>query len=123
MLAGPDPNGVFTARVDFTDNTRAEVKGGDGLSPGFHHVAMTWDGSTLILYVDGKPVANQSEGPKTIYYYNSGIVIGYNPMYPFGYYDGVIDEVAFYNVVLAPSTINSIFDAGSAGKCKVNNLG
>jgi hypothetical protein len=35
------------------------------------------------------------------------------------YLDGSIDEVAIYNRALSPSEIQAIYNAGSAGKCKV----
>jgi hypothetical protein len=91
----------------------------------WHHVAGTFDGSTVRLYVDGAEVV-----PGT----PANINIGYNllttndlfigrfngtcpPELSFLSFRGDVDEVEIYNRALDPSEIQAIFMADSAGKC------
>ncbi|MFX1484432.1 MAG: ABC transporter substrate-binding protein, partial [Promethearchaeota archaeon] len=78
----------------------------------FHHVAASYDGNTMRLYMDGESVGQRSVGKSASP--GRGVVInswaqGLN---------GLIDEVAIYNRALGDDEILSIFEAGSAGKTK-----
>jgi hypothetical protein len=87
----------------------------------FHHVAATYDGSVMKIYIDGV-----LDAQKII-----TITISYPADHPFILYRreyggipspenflGIIDELGFYNRALSSSEIQAIFNAGSAGKCK-----
>jgi hypothetical protein len=86
----------------------------------WHHVAGTFNGSTVRLYVDGAEVA---AGTPT------GISIGYglsptNDLFLGRFngtcilsFQGEVDEVEIYSRALDASEILAIFNAGSAGKC------
>ena len=84
----------------------------------WNHVAMTYDGSNIVFYVNGiaGPVINQ-----TLYNYslNSGTIggnlIGGSTSQPI--FSGLIDEFTIYNRALTAAEIQSVFKAGSAGKC------
>jgi hypothetical protein len=62
------------------------------------HLAFTYDGGHMRLYVDGELVAGkaQSEGPP---WGEGDLVIGCNPNYP-EHFEGLIDEVRVYNRAL-----------------------
>ena len=84
----------------------------------FHHVTgVRRSDGTLEIYVDGvlentrlEPLRNtDSADPFTIAEINAG-----GPEQPF---NGIIDEVDIYNRALSTSEIQSIYNAGSAGKC------
>ena len=83
----------------------------------WHHVAGTYDGSYMRLYLDGVEVGNQeytgfvSDG--------NGRTRISNPGEPI---NGLIDEASLYNRALDTSEIQTIYDAGSAGKCKPSLL-
>ena len=81
------------------------------------HVAATWDGVTMKLFVNGiqqggglgvAPPLNGGEGPTLIGKQGSGI----NP------FSGLIDEVEIFNRALTSQEILAIYQAGSGGKCK-----
>jgi hypothetical protein len=78
----------------------------------FHHVAGSYDGSVMRLYLDGVEVGNTAitgtVDPGDGVLYGSGD----EPM------DGLLDEVDIFNRALDPSEVRAIFEAGSAGKCK-----
>ena len=79
------------------------------------HVAATYDGSTLQVYVNGSPDGSLSY---------AGTPPGGQPLRIGERYDGegpfqgIIDEVEIFNRALSSSEIQGIYNAGSAGKCK-----
>jgi YVTN family beta-propeller protein len=105
--------------------------GGAVVSPGvWHHVAGTYDGTKLQLYIDGQPFGN----PR----FHSGAIL---PMLTGSYlaigsedgrmacpscignryFKGMIDEVEIFNRALTGAEIQAIYNAGSAGKCPPDN--
>ena len=80
----------------------------------WYHVAVTRSGSSYALYIDGAQVATDTSifsipdpgAPLTI-----GRAEGVR-------LNGLVDEVEIFNRALAASEIQTIFNAGSAGKCK-----
>jgi hypothetical protein len=82
----------------------------------FHHVAGTYDGNVMRLFVDGVEVGNFAV---------SGMVaVGNNvalssPPGPAPALNGAVDEVTIYDRALTASEIQAIFDAGGVGKCEV----
>lgn len=93
---------------------------GDVLDGNFHHIAGTWDGSTMRLYVDGalQPGATPLSTPVG----NTGTVnIGFWHAGPSRFYRGIADELEIFNRALSQTEIQALFDAGSAGKCKLDS--
>jgi Concanavalin A-like lectin/glucanases superfamily/Bacterial Ig domain/FG-GAP-like repeat/Regulator of chromosome condensation (RCC1) repeat/Immunoglobulin domain/IPT/TIG domain len=106
----------------------ATVNGGGAVvSAGqWHHVAGTYDGTKLQLYIDGQPwgVPNYHTGAISPMLATSFVAIGSEDgrtICPFcvsnRYFNGEIDEPAIYNRALSASEIQAIYNAGSAGKC------
>jgi len=85
------------------------------------HLAGTFDGSTIRLYMNGQVIGETtgvSHGPAN----TAPLLIGAtslacNPFFPTG---GLIDEVEIFNRALSQAEIQSIYNAGSAGKCKTS---
>lgn len=109
---------------DGTGNAFPEVIGAvDVLDGNFHHIAGTWDGSILRLYVDG---VLQSGVVTTAFNStpannNRDMNIGFT--WAGGgqgrFFRGIIDELEIFNRELSLSEIQAIFLSGSAGKCNV----
>jgi hypothetical protein len=80
----------------------------------FYHVAGTYDGQVMRLYLNGMEVGNHAI-TGTLRTTGKGVQLSdpYEPM------SGRLDEVEIYNCALSAHEIRSIFEAGSAGKCKV----
>jgi hypothetical protein len=80
------------------------------------HVAWTYDQNTMLIYVNGHPIATNVIGPHPIATSVSNLRISGddngNVMF-----DGLIDEVSIYNTALSSNEIAAIYGAGSAGKC------
>ena len=84
------------------------------------HVAGTYDGQTMRLYVNGvlDSSASTTLGPMQIT--NSPLIIGSsqtNGSEVFFFY-GLVDEVEIFDRALSDQEIAAIFNAGAAGKCK-----
>ena len=96
-LAGADGNGrltYLTAKVDF------EVRS-------WNHVAATYDGATMILYVNGKPVGESKQQAGDIHYppqafYEIG---AYHDKDEHHRLRGAVHEVAVFDDVLSPQEI------------------
>jgi hypothetical protein len=98
--------------------------GGGLINTGWHHVAITLDGSNTVIYVDGSAVSVSSMGP------NPGDWGGFAltpTLATIGARDlgtsrsavfrGQLDEVTLYDRALSAAEISSIHMAGAAGKC------
>jgi hypothetical protein len=89
----------------------------------FHHVVLTYDGATEVLYLDGVSIGSAAftqEGYASLYYYEMGT--GYTGGWdgaPGGWFPftGIIDEPSLYSRALAPGEVLALFNADSAGKC------
>lgn len=74
-----------------------------------HHVALTWDGTTMRLYADGTQVGSAAfAGPMTatadhFFVGAEGLFTGTTSAQ--GFLDGTIDEVAFYGTCLSPTRV------------------
>jgi PKD repeat protein len=84
----------------------------------FYHVALTYDGSVVKLYVNGN-LEGQETANFPLNYAARPLFIGTTgePIFD-GKLNGTVDEVGIYNRALSASEIRAIYDAGSAGKCK-----
>jgi hypothetical protein len=94
----------------------------DGL---FHFLAVSSDGQTESAYLDNQLIGTTSAlqvAYNTSYSYQigTGYTAGQWPAATGGWYSfkGLIDEVQVFNTPLAPSAIQAIYNAGSAGQVK-----
>ena len=111
------PNGLQFG-IGTNTGTFLLISGSDVLTAGvFQHVAATYDGAMMRIYVDGVEVAS-SPASGTIKPTTTDLVIGRNIVIPSFAFDGIIDEVEFFGHALSLDEIKSIVDAGSSGKCK-----
>jgi hypothetical protein len=86
------------------------------------HVAATYDGNAVKLYINGVQEAVASFSG-VVRHNASTTAIGCKITggvcnYPF---KGLVDEVEIYDRALTPSEVKAIYAAGSAGKCKVTS--
>jgi hypothetical protein len=127
LLARPGTSGLRLALQFAVDpSTAVDVESVSEIPIGqFSHVAGTWDGSTLNLYVNGALDAQNKPGALPL---DSGCAFYIGGIYNLtsdscsnvtGFFNGVIDEVSYYRRALSDSEIGFIFGAGSLGKCGV----
>jgi len=81
----------------------------------WQHVAATFDGSTMTIYVNGVQQASSSVSGSIDTDTTDPLVMGLNNGSD---WNGSIDEVSLYNRALTSTEIQSIFNAGGAGKAK-----
>jgi len=84
-------------------------------SSAWHHLAGTYDGSLISLYVDGQLAAQQSASgllPTT----SDGLAVGGRPSGSLLYqFNGVIDEVRVYGRALSAGEIVQLYNADTVG--------
>ena len=108
---GVTTSGVLTSAFALTNIV------GDGQ---FHHLAGTWDGSEVKLYVDGILEGSALTSGALVSGSEAEIVIGdHNPAIQVRRVHGLLDEVQIFNRALSVAEIQSIYLAGSAGVSKV----
>jgi hypothetical protein len=85
----------------------------------FSHVAGTWDGTNLSVYInaalDASFAPGKAPGASACPFYIGGFqnACGYTGQF----FNGIVDEPSLYNRALTASEIHALFAAGSAGKC------
>ncbi len=108
-------NGVVSLAVGNGSGFPGVNSNGDVLDNVLHHIAGTWDGTTIRLYVDG--ILQGSTGLTTPAVNGFGLNIGTWVNGSSRAYTGLVDEVSIYNRALSPAEIQSILTAGPNGKC------
>ena len=75
----------------------------------WHHIALTWNGSSYEYYFDGSPVS--TTGVKSIGINGSGFYLGKRADgFSSTYLNGKLDEVAIWNTALTSTQVQSIYD-------------
>jgi hypothetical protein len=82
---------------------------------GWHHVAVTKSGSTLVFYVDG--VAYPAGPYGSTFTFSTPAAIGFRSDTGANSFFGIIDEIAVFNRALSQSEISAIYIEGAGGKC------
>lgn len=125
LLSLSDAN-HFRAHVWADDGTIYYFDGGTTVSlNSWYHIAMTYNRTNLILYVNGAQ-DGITAGTKPIKITTQPLRIGSGAPYPDGYaysFPGQIDEPAIYDRALTSAEITSLYSAGTAGKCKTDTDG
>jgi hypothetical protein len=86
----------------------------------FTHVAGTYDGTTMRLYINGVLNGSGTPGLGPLQITNLPLIIGSSLRNGTtqNFFQGLVDEVEIFNRVLSADEILAIFNAGGAGKCK-----
>ena len=118
---GYDAGGTGFPTFTMSDSVNSTtVSGKANLADGnFHLLAAVRNGTTLRLYVDGEEVGSATTAALISASSGNNVVIGGrdNPNFD-PYFNGLIDEVQFFDRALSASEIQSAFNSGTAGVCK-----
>ena len=79
------------------------------------HVALVYNGSIVQLYING--VASGAPSGIHAENFNNALRFGYSVIGTDAFFRGRLDEISLYNAALSASEIQSIYNAGTAGKC------
>jgi len=121
LVVQPGTNGVKVSFM-FAENLTsfpAAVSTNEIPVKEFSHLAGTWDGAMLKVYVNGllsgKTATTQMPAASTCPFYIGGFqdACGFTGQF----FNGIVDEVSLYNRALLAEEIQAIFDARGAGKC------
>ena len=115
--SGPFPNGTIAFQVNIAGGIQAVYS--TATIPNdtqFHHVAGTYDGAFLRVYLDGNLVGQKTVG-NTIVHSTGTAHIGLSTASGVKNALAAIDEVDIYNRALTDAEVGSIFFAGGDGKC------
>jgi len=111
---------MILSRVDLDGITSAPLV----TDTNWHHLAVTKSGLNAVFYVDGVPQATPAYVHPAPYSFDDGtctcsaaISIGSRGDARGATFFGMIDEPAVYNRALTAPEVQSIYNAGSAGKC------
>ncbi len=120
--------GLFFYASDTTfhlsDNAGASIWDGS-----WHHIAGTYDGSDVRLFVDGSEIGTANAGPSAIAYgttvFSGDLSIGSygNTFSPLADWRGDIDEVKIYDRALSGDEIISLYLTGDTGTLFVDRDG
>lgn len=116
-------NEYFGNRMTFQANISGNwtyLFGNTSLTPGiWHHIAGTYDGTNLRLYVNGA-LDGAVYAPGSLSYADTAtnIRIANSGDTPTLFFNGLVDEVSIYDRALSDTEITAIYGTGSAGKCK-----
>ena len=96
-------------------NTRIWCTGPVISAETWYHAALTFDGMTLALYLNGEKATSAGGGGEIIYD-NMPVRIGLSSSIPGAWsaFDGLIDEVALFNTALTQEDIQVIMNEGLA---------
>ncbi len=86
-----------------------------GTVTGWTHLAVVYQGGQPQLYVNG---VLKVTGVKSVFNVHASADMGG----PYGFYSGGVDEFGVYNRALSATEIQSIYNAGSQGMCKIINV-
>lgn len=83
----------------------------------YTHIAVTYDGTTMSIYVNGALDASKTTTIGTLNQNNLPLTIGGGS----ADFAGAVDELEIYNRALSQTEIQSIYNAGGAGKCRAGS--
>jgi hypothetical protein len=117
---GAGPGCLFANLIDTLGGSHYIFSAGNLLATNsFQHVALTFvqTNGSAVMYLNGSAVAQQDLGsftPQTTF----DLYLGCRPAGPgLAYWVGELDEVSLYSRALSSDEIQSIYAAGSSGKC------
>ncbi len=116
--AGYNVNGKASFFLRNTGNEFNSVSGGPNVNDGKWHLIVAVRNASknkLYLYVDAVAIDSASQTYAAGFNGTSTINIGYLDLAPFYYFNGNVDEVAFYNAALPLSDIQKHYYKGSKG--------
>jgi hypothetical protein len=124
LVVRPGTNGVFAAWQFASGSNFFDVISTVELpTNAFTHLAGTWDGVALRLYVNGVLNAQSVPGAVPTDSGCSFFIGGFNDpstnscqVAPSQFFNGLVDELSLYGRALSATEIKAIYNAGSAGK-------
>jgi hypothetical protein len=83
------------------------------VAAGWHHVAATFNGSAMAIYVDGVQRASKAQGGTIVQSNGVGVLIGNCPSDMTRQFAGAIADARIYSRALSSADVSGIFTAGN----------
>ena len=117
-LLSASPSGTFRAHIGITNGVYYYVDSSTTpQNQTWYHVAETYNGTNLCIYVNGVPAGSTPVSGRIITT-TQPLCIGGSANGCWDYFvNGLIDEPTIYNRAFSATEISAIYSAGSAGKC------
>lgn len=109
-------NGQLAAHLSLDGGGTSFLLGAFNDTSRFHHFALTYDGVSILAYLDGAEVQNTML-PGTLADSTSPLLIGRSTLGSDHSLSGMVDELTIYSVTLSAADVQRIYLAGTAGKC------
>jgi hypothetical protein len=108
--------------IVFNETTFGQLISASTITDGdWHHVAGTWDGSTMGIFVDGNNEGSVGFSGAFRKNQTNDVLIGRAETASPAYFDGVIDEVRIYDRVLKDNEIADLANLQTSGGFEVPN--
>ena len=90
----------------------------------YHHVALTRQGLTNMIYIDGTANSTNSPASTNIAYIvnNNELVAGVDAICGLNSFSGDLDELDLFDRALSPAEVYAIYHAASLGKYSTNSI-
>ena len=105
--------GGLLSLVLYIGGTWTELQATTPLTSGWHHVAATYDGSTMRLYADGVVIASKSQSGAIVASTGVDLIVGNCPSDTTRQFDGTIAGAQVYSRVLSATEISAAHAAGN----------
>ena len=117
LALNPDARGAGLAALYLfgPSNAGGWLYGTRNLADGrWHHIAGTYDGAVMRLYVDGV-LENSRAATAAVTTGSDPVYVGYRPTYPANGWNGRLDEVRVWNVARTPAQLAAAANAPLVG--------
>jgi Concanavalin A-like lectin/glucanases superfamily len=109
------PGGVISFTVAAGGTARQAVTTAAVPPGGWHHVAGTYDGQRITVYLDGEPSAVATASGAITPAAGVNLMVAADPIDPDGKFTGAVDEVRVYTRALTAAEIAALHAAGGPG--------
>lgn len=80
------------------------------VSDSWQHLCVTWDGSTVTMYLNGQPQTTTASASQIVYNADTETIIG---EYAGSYFGGGISNTAIFNTSLTSTQVNTLYNNGT----------
>lgn len=115
----PTEQVTFVVVVEGQDPDRTKASCSLPLDDGWHHLAGTFDGESVVVYLDGQEGGRADGFPGQLVPGTGAMDVGFDGVRQERFLRGAVDELALYRRALEPAEVAALWDSGSRGKSRL----